>query len=48
VLDAGCLEAGEEFADASVVLDPVLGVVGLVCGEVFADGPVGDLGGAVR
>ena len=45
--DADLLEAGEEFADAAVVVDPALGVVGLVCGEVSADGFVGDFAGPV-
>ena len=45
--DAERFEAGEEFADAAVVLDPALGVVGLVLGEVFADGFVGELAGPV-
>lgn len=40
-------ESGEELADAAVVLDPALGVVGLVFGEVFPDGFVGDLAGPV-
>jgi len=45
--DADLFESGEELADAAVVLDPALGVVGLVLGEVFADGFVGDLAGPV-
>ena len=45
--DADLLESGEELADAAVVLDPALGVVGLVLGEVFADGFVGELAGPV-
>ena len=45
--DADLFESGEELADAAVVLDPALGVVGLVWGEVFADGFVGDLAGPV-
>ena len=45
--DADLFESGEEFADAAVVLDPALGVVGLVCVEIFADGFVGDLAGPV-
>ena len=45
--DADLLESGEEFADAAVVLDPALGVVGLVLGEVFADCFVGDFAGPV-
>ncbi len=31
--DADLLESGEEFADAVVVVDPALGVVGLVLGD---------------
>ena len=46
-LDADLFELGEELADAAVVVDPALGVVGLVLGEVFADGFVGDLAGPV-
>ena len=45
--DADLFESGEEFADAAVVVDPALGVVGLVVGEVAADGLVGDLAGPV-
>jgi len=45
--DADLFESGEEFADAVVVVDPALGVVGLVFVEVFADGFVGDLAGPV-
>ena len=45
--DADLLESGEEFADAAVVVDPALGVVGLVLGEVAPDGLVGDLAGPV-
>ena len=45
--DADLLESGEEFADAAVVVDPALGVVGLVVAEVAADGLVGDLAGPV-
>jgi len=46
-LDADLLEAGEEFADAAVVVDPALGFSGLVFGEVAADGLVGDFAGPV-
>ena len=46
-LDADGFEAGEEFADAAVVLDPVLGFGGLVLAEVFADGFVFDFAGPV-
>ena len=45
--DADLFESGEEFADAAVVLDPALRVVGLVFVEIFADGLVGDLAGPV-
>ena len=46
-LDADLFESGEELADSAVVVDPALGVVGLVVGEVAADGLVGDLAGPV-
>jgi hypothetical protein len=46
-LDADLLEAGEEFADAVVVGDPVLVFGGLVFFEVFADGFVFDFAGPV-
>lgn len=46
-LDADRFEAGEEFADAAVVVDPVLVLVGLVLAEVFADGFVFDFAGPV-
>jgi hypothetical protein len=45
--DADCFEAGEEFADAAVVVDPALGFVGLLFGEVSAGGFVGDFAGPV-
>jgi hypothetical protein len=36
-LDADLLEAGEELADAAVVVDPALGLSGLSLVEVFAE-----------
>jgi hypothetical protein len=44
-LDAECFEAGEEFAYAAVVVDPVLVLGGLFFAEVAADGFVGDFAG---
>ena len=46
-LDADLLEAGDEFADAAVVVDPVLVLGGLVFFEVVADGFVFDFAGPV-
>jgi hypothetical protein len=43
--DADCLEAGDEFAYAAVVVDPALVFVGLFFAEVAADGFVGDFAG---
>jgi hypothetical protein len=40
-LDADLFEAGEEFAESAVVVDPALGFLGLVFVEVAADGFVG-------
>jgi hypothetical protein len=45
--DADLLKPGEEFADAAVVVDPALGFLGLVFGEVAPDGLVGDFAGPV-
>jgi len=42
---AGCLEPGEELAQAAVVVDPGLVVVVLAGAEPAADGPGGDLAG---
>jgi hypothetical protein len=46
-LDADLFKAGEEFADAVVVVDPVLGFLGLVLGEVAPDGLVFEFAGPV-
>jgi hypothetical protein len=46
-LGTDLLEWGEEFADAAVVVDPALSVLGLVVGEVATGGFVGDLAGPV-
>jgi len=44
-LDAECFEAGEEFTDPSVVLDPRLVALDLVGGESSGDGLAGDFAG---
>ena len=41
-LDSDCLEAGDELAYASVVVDPALAIGGLLFAEVAADGFVLD------
>lgn len=46
-LDADLLESGDQFADATVVVDPALGGVSLVVGEVAANGLVGEFAGPV-
>ena len=43
--DTESFEAGEEFADAAVVLDPGAVALGLVGGESSGDGFAGDFAG---
>ena len=43
--DAECLEAGEEFADAAVILDPGAVALDLVGGEASGDGFAGAFAG---
>ena len=45
VLDGDLLEAGDELADAAVVLDPWAVAVGLLGGEPSGDGFAGDFAG---